>query len=79
MSKAIPPGSISVELNPVVAWCQGRNGLVAIKGVSIWGDGDIVIFDCINRRGVVVNGGLGIEATAMDELATKWLEARGKR
>lgn len=70
---------VSVNLNPDTAWCQGRNGLVKIKELTVWetGGGE-VIFDGINKRGIAINGGFGITVEAMDELAKKWLEARGK-
>ena len=61
-------------------WIQGRNGLFDIRAVEASGypeDNTLVMLDGIGKRGNPINGGIALEPRAMDELARKWLEARG--
>lgn len=59
---------------------QGGTSLTGVTAMSMplhnpeqcWIEG-------LGRGGIRLNGGLRIEATAMDELATAWLESRGKK
>lgn len=67
------------EIKP---YLQGRNGPSKLTAVELASyeacEGNVVDINGINSRGVIVNGGFrNIPVAVMDELATKWLEARG--
>ena len=64
------------------SWLQGRNGLRDIKEIQLTdgaiGKTPVVTLDGISRsRGVRLNGGISIDAEAMDRLALEWLQSRG--
>lgn len=75
MSKDKP--SVSVEIGPgECTHITGRNGTFSPVAVEIWEGNDAAYIDGIGRRGKI-NGGLSLPAKKMDELAMKWLQARG--
>ena len=58
------------------SYVVGRNGTFTPRAVAIWmGQGPAHI-DAIGRRGPI-RGGIALPAEKMDELAMKWLQARG--
>jgi hypothetical protein len=70
---------VSVKTDIAQSWVQGRNGLANIQEIRAWiGSNDIVCIEGLGKRNWI-NGGFGVTPEAMDELAQKWIEARGKR
>lgn len=69
--------SVSVDMGPTeCTHITGRNGTFSPVAVTIWEGRDAAYIDGIGRRGKI-NGGLSLPAKKMDELAMKWLQARG--
>jgi hypothetical protein len=57
----------------------GRNGVFDITALRLLSSADdMVIVDGIGKRGASIRGGFTLDSAAsMDDLAQKWLEARG--
>jgi hypothetical protein len=70
---------VAVELSEderAVSYVTGRNGTFTPRAVAIWMGHGPAHIDAIGRRGPI-RGGITLPATKMDELAMKWLQARG--
>ena len=55
----------------------GRNGTFTPKAFSIWFVTGAAHIDAVGKRGNVIRGGMSLPPERMDELAMKWLQARG--
>lgn len=67
--------NITQEVNPDRSFVMGRNGLWKIKALNIWQAGDgRTVFDCISRRGLVLNGGFGIDNRGFERLVHRLKE-----
>jgi hypothetical protein len=72
--------SIIVPTDKDKSVLYGRNGPAKLSAFCVWQGGSSMIhLDGLSSRHMVVNGGFEVKAEEMDELAQKWLEARGKR
>jgi len=64
------------------SWLQGRNGMADIKTIraeyvsSNEGVGRVFLTGISKTRDVALNGGISIDAVAMDELCLEWLAYR---
>ena len=69
-----------VKTDPDVSVLYGRNGSAKLSAFYVWqGGSNMIHLDGLSSRHMVINGGFEVKAEEMDELAKKWLEARGKR
>ena len=60
-----------------VAHVVGRNGMFKARAVSIWKGPGPAHIEAIGARGLAIRGSVVLPAERMDELAMKWLQARG--
>lgn len=70
-------GEISIIVGTSSGWITGRNGTFDLSRVHLWQGTHAVFIDGIGQRGKTINGGLGLDTATMDELAARWLTARG--
>jgi len=72
-----------VEVEVKRGWLENRNGLadltklVARSVRQAAGEGEVMYIEGIGKRGAYLRGGIMVEVQVFDELAIKWLEARG--
>ena len=70
-----------VELRPEErrrgAWVIGRNGTRDVSSVSVCSGGESATVEVTGARGRTLRAGFSIPAKRMDELAMRWLQARG--
>ena len=69
---------IKQEVNPGQSWVMGRNGLWNMKQLHIWQTGDSrVVFDCISaKRGIIINGGFGIDGLSFEQLVCSLIDRK---
>jgi len=69
--------NVCVEVDPKVSVIVGRNGERPIESIEVWCAADRAFVDGIGKRGSAIRGGLMFPTPVMDEIARKWLKARG--
>lgn len=68
---------VQAKTDKRLSWMTGRNGTYSIDMVDIAGRSSVVSINARSANtGNLLNGGLVIESTTMDKLATGWLEKR---
>ena len=69
--------NVNVEVDPKESFIVGRNGERPIESVEVWAADNRAFVDGIGKRGSAIRGGLMFPTKSMDEIARKWLKARG--
>jgi len=69
--------NVCVEVDPKVSLIVGRNGERPVEAMEVWSADDRAFIDGIGKRGSAIRGGFLLPTKSMDEIARKWLKARG--
>jgi hypothetical protein len=68
---------IEVELDSKQARITNSDGITPIEQIEVWAAKEDAFIDVVDNEGKSLYGGLELSTEKMDEIARKWLKARG--